>query len=131
MNYRNAKYLENGWIDCEIEHPVLGWIPFTCDPEDKGSFFDTKILFDTMVKSNKVAFYSPPSKEEILNRELIVIREKRDALLRESDILVLPDRWASYSTAKKKALTNYRQALRDLPKNVTDPSNVVWPQLAD
>ena len=28
MNYRNAKYInDNGWVDCEIQHPEPGWIP--------------------------------------------------------------------------------------------------------
>ena len=34
MNFRNAKYNAFGTIDCEIEHPVHGWIPFTADPND-------------------------------------------------------------------------------------------------
>lgn len=31
---RNACYIEGGRIDCEIEHPVFGWIPFTASPDD-------------------------------------------------------------------------------------------------
>jgi hypothetical protein len=34
MNFKNAKYSENGLIDCEIEHPDFGWIPFTANPDD-------------------------------------------------------------------------------------------------
>ena len=34
MNYRNAAYNAIGTIDCEIEHPNFGWIPFTADPND-------------------------------------------------------------------------------------------------
>lgn len=34
MEYRNARYIEDGRIDCEINHPVYGWIPFTADPND-------------------------------------------------------------------------------------------------
>lgn len=36
MKIRNAKWLESGLIDCEIEHPSLGWIPFTASPFDAG-----------------------------------------------------------------------------------------------
>ena len=131
MNFRNAKYIKNGWIDCEIEHPKFGWIPFTCDPDDKGAAFDTKELFDRMVASKKVAAYILPTQAELEAQQMEVVRAKRDALLRESDILVLPDRWATYTAARQKQITDYRQALRDLPDNITDPFNVVWPVLPE
>jgi hypothetical protein len=34
MDVRNAHYSEIGTIDCEINHPTLGWIPFTASPDD-------------------------------------------------------------------------------------------------
>ncbi len=33
MRARNPKYNWRGGIDCEIEHPSLGWIPYTVDPD--------------------------------------------------------------------------------------------------
>jgi len=55
------------------------------------------------------------------------LRSQRDSLLKESDAYVLPDRWASYSPEKQAQWSTYRQALRDLPENTTDPFNPVWP----
>ena len=49
------------------------------------------------------------------------LREKRDQLLSETDYLALAD---STLTDEMRA---YRQALRDLPANTTDPANPVWP----
>jgi hypothetical protein len=49
MEWRNPVRLDNGWIDCEINHPVYGWIPFTCDPDDKGALFDTAALHNAML----------------------------------------------------------------------------------
>ena len=49
------------------------------------------------------------------------LRTERNRLLTETDWWVLPDRTA---TAEQLA---YRQALRDLPANTTDPANPVWP----
>lgn len=72
-------------------------------------------------------------KEEIekaksdLEYEWETIKVKRNRLLTESDILVLPDRWASYTPEKQKVISNYRQALRDLPQTITDPYKVNWP----
>ena len=50
------------------------------------------------------------------------IRSKRNRLLAETDYLGLPD--LGGFTPEMAA---YRQALRDLPANTTDPANPVWP----
>lgn len=34
MNIRNPKWTATGMIDCEIDHPQYGWIPFTAAPDD-------------------------------------------------------------------------------------------------
>ncbi len=34
MSIRNPVFTADGRIDCEVEHPVYGWIPFTADPND-------------------------------------------------------------------------------------------------
>lgn len=65
MNYRNAKRLADGRIDCEIEHPLYGWIPFTADPADTGAQFDVAELHALMVADPATAPYAPPTSEEI------------------------------------------------------------------
>jgi hypothetical protein len=60
MNYRNAKRLANGWIDCEIEHETFGWIPFTCDPNDTGAQFDVAELHAQMDADPETADYVEP-----------------------------------------------------------------------
>jgi len=57
-------------------------------------------------------------KQQLQMQFLPNLREIRDNLLKETDILVLPDRWSTYSEDKKTKISNYRQALRDLPANV-------------
>ena len=49
------------------------------------------------------------------------LRRERNRLLTETDYLALSDQTL---TAEMAA---YRQALRDLPANTTDPANPVWP----
>jgi hypothetical protein len=34
MQVKNPKYNAFNTIDCEIEHPQFGWIPFTASPDD-------------------------------------------------------------------------------------------------
>jgi hypothetical protein len=63
MKYRNAKRLENGGIDCEIQHLQYGWIPFTCNLADTGALFDVGALYDAMNSDPKTAqyVYAPPA----------------------------------------------------------------------
>lgn len=49
------------------------------------------------------------------------LRAKRDQLLAETDYLALSDVTLSTEMAE------YRQALRDLPANTSDPANPTWP----
>ena len=55
------------------------------------------------------------------------LRAERDNRLLTSDIDVLPDKWAAMNDDTKTAWTNYRKALRDLPANTSDPTDVTWP----
>ena len=55
----------------------------------------------------------------------IELRRDRDALLLSSDYTQTPD--SPLSDAKKAEWATYRQALRDLPSNTTDPANPTWP----
>jgi len=52
---------------------------------------------------------------------LKVLRTKRNALLQETDIYALSD------VTMSDAMKTYRQALRDLPANTSDPSNPTYP----
>ena len=57
------------------------------------------------------------------------LREERDKRLTESDKFATFD--YPYATEEvKQAYVEYRQALRDLPENTEDPSNITWPTLA-
>ena len=75
---------------------------------------------------------TPLSAEEIAEREayerdvqpgvdLELLREERNSRLAETDYLALSDVTLSTEMAE------YRQALRDLPANTSDPANPTWP----
>jgi uncharacterized protein YfaA (DUF2138 family) len=49
MEYRNPYYSTETTIDCEINHPKYGWIPFTAVREDTGAEFDVEALYDALV----------------------------------------------------------------------------------
>ncbi len=54
-------------------------------------------------------------------RNLKILRAKRTQLLTETDYLALSDATLSAD------MRTYRQALRDLPANTSDPANPTWP----
>ena len=59
MNFRNPVYTSNNRINCEIDHPVYGWIPFTADPLDTGADFDVVELYNSMAISPNIQSYVP------------------------------------------------------------------------
>ena len=89
--------------------------------------FDTYLWTDTETKK--------PTYEECIDEEIKIkreislnfIRNKRNILLRESDVYSLPD-YPHPTEEARQAWLDYRQALRDLPANTEDPSSPVWPQ---
>tara|TARA_B100001250_G_C19710094_1_gene748769 strand:- start:559 stop:942 length:384 start_codon:yes stop_codon:yes gene_type:complete len=67
------------------------------------------------------SFVAPPVQEITTDEKWKILRERRDERLagtdwRASSDLVLSDEWKTY-----------RQALRDLPANTSDPGNPTWP----
>ena len=55
MKTRNAVFIADGRIDCEIDHPQFGWIPFTASPDDPEEF--GRELFAEL--ESKAAAYVP------------------------------------------------------------------------
>lgn len=70
-------------------------------------------------------------KEPAIN---LFIRDRRNELLAESDLAIVPDKWEQMTTEKRAEWTAYRQALRDMPSeskysNMTadiNPSTEEW-----
>lgn len=88
-----------------------------------------KIIVDCQTKETTVV---PLTDEELTERQVVLsnavnnqlrsLRFERNRRLAETDYLGLPD--LGGFTPEMAA---YRQALRDLPANTTDPANPVWP----
>jgi hypothetical protein len=127
MNYRNPAYNYLGQINCEIEHPEYGWIPFTCDPNDTGAKFDTSALFAEM--QPHASPYAPPAQEELDAMAAGQVRSERAyRLTTEVDpIAGNALRWAGLSDEQRQAWADYRQALLDVPQQSGFPHNVTWP----
>lgn len=129
MEYRNAKHIEAGRIDCEINHPVYGWIPFTCDPLDTGAGLDVAALYAAMAADKNTAAYVPPTQAELDAAQAARIRDARDSILAAvvDPMVSNPLRWADLSAAKQTEWLAYRRALLDVPQQSGFPNAVVWP----
>lgn len=65
-------------------------------------------------------------KQELEYNEYLILRKKRDRVLEKTDKFALMD-FPFKSTEMKDKWFKYRQELRDLPQNTTDPFNILWP----
>ena len=122
MNYKNPKYNAFGSVDCEIDHPVYGWIPFTASPDDVEE--SGRVLFEKITADGGIAEYVVPPAYIPTEAE---VRQERDELLANSDWTQLPDAQLALSDAQKLAWAVYRQALRDVPQQEGFTANVLWP----
>lgn len=69
-----------------------------------------------------------PLRAEIMpGVEWAAIRARRDQLLRNTDYTQLLD--YPVTDAQRAEVAAYRKALRDIPEQGGDPSNLVWPEL--
>ena len=93
---------ERGWIACP-EGVDIGWI------------------FD----GSGQPLPPPPDTEGEATR----VRTKRNTLLVESDVMVLPDRWAVMTSEQQAEWAIYRQALRDISNQDGFPWSINWPTI--
>ena len=126
--FQNAKYINETWIDCDVNHPQHGWIPFTVNPDDTGSDVDIPKLYDTLVKSNPEP-YIPPTQEELDERKAGEIRGWRDNILQyEVDPYVMNMmRWGELSDEMQEKVKTYRERLLEVPQQDGFPHDVKWP----
>jgi hypothetical protein len=88
--------------------------------------WDEIILLGDYEKPSKEAFEA--KLQELIDAQpLNELRAARDALLEKTDKYATID-FPHGSEAAKQAWLDYRQTLRDLPANTTDPENPIWPE---
>lgn len=130
VDYRNAQYInESGWVDCEIDHPEYGWIPYTLNPQDEESSIDNSNLLTRMLESNSIAPFVPPTQQDLHEKEAEGSRAYRDNLLQtEVDPIVTnPLRWAELTLEKQQEWLDYRLALLSVPEQSGFPFHINWP----
>jgi hypothetical protein len=113
-------------IDCQVEHEIFGWIPFTASPEDLEEF--GRKLYAALLAGDHgpIADYTPPPKPT-LEQLAAAARKIRNEKLAELDGLTVPLRWETYTEARKEAYRSYRIALLNVPTQPKFPEEIDWP----
>jgi|688.fasta_scaffold180097_2 hypothetical protein len=122
-----------------LPDPILkayGWLPLIVENENKSVFVSSSYIIEENVV-REIIITRDKTQEEIIEeqqKELEMawyqVRSQRDEMLKQSDLLVLIDKWELLTEERKQEIRNYRQALRDIPENFQTPEDVVWPQLS-
>ena len=124
--YRNAVSWNdaNTVFEVEINHPTLGWIPFTLDMDDTGTDIDKDALRATIGTD-----FTDATQEEKDTKQASIVRFIRDnTLTTEVDPILSNDvRWAELSTEKQNAWKQYRTDLLNVPQQSGFPHNVTFP----
>ena len=73
-----------------------------------------------------ITLQADPSKVQAkIQQAWTALRTERNARLAACDWTQMPD--SPLSQAARASWSDYRQSLRDLPENATDPTQVTWP----
>lgn len=125
---RNASYIdEDGNIDCEINHPEYGWIPYTLRDDDTDTTVDNAAV--KVILGSDIAAYVPPTQEELDAQAAAAVRGNRNWILQNEvdPIISNPLRWADLTAEQQNAWTEYRIALLGITDQDGFPYNVTWP----
>ena len=95
-------------VDNMYDYDTITW-------NDETQIKPTREEYDSMVEDMNI------------ERMWKCIRERRDMELSKTDKYIVAD-FPHPTPEIKQAWLDYRQALRDLPSNTTDPENTVWPE---
>jgi hypothetical protein len=117
MDIRNPIFTADGRIDCEIDHPAHGWIPFTADPNDVEQH--GRDIYAAALDMGPAEYVAPVIPEPDY---AAIARAQRNAMLAACDWTQLAD-----APVDDLAWATYRQALRDIPDQAGFPASVEWP----
>jgi len=128
IEYRNAKFVtpDNLCVDCEINHPEYGWIPYLLDPTDTDMTIDNTELRLSMDQNGDIAAFN---QQEYDDKTASLVRFQRDNILQmEVDPIVSNAlRWAELTTEQQNALSQYRTDLLNVPEQAGFPHDITWP----
>lgn len=127
---KNTENVSNFHLLDDAILKTYGWLPYRLI-DNKGvnqKFVSSNIeIFENEVVETKT--YRDLTQQEIDEKERLIlekkwnqVRQKRNNLLKNCDWTQLND-----SPVDKVIWSNYRETLRNIPQDFSDPDSVVWP----
>ena len=115
---RNLLLAENGCVDCEIEHPEAGWIPFTANPVDKE--VATLDVF-AYIASEEININALPVSPQVKVNQELAERDLRDRELSHADLMI--NKIEDFEIeGDSRPWRQYRVALRNWPASEFFPN---------
>jgi hypothetical protein len=114
---------------------MFNWVPVEQVTENKPIFVSVnyEIFEDRVIETTVTRDKTEEELNEDIEKENYYawqrVRERRDMLLSNSDKLVMVDRWERLTYEEKQTIAEYRQALRDIPAQNSDPNLINFPTL--
>lgn len=81
---KNLKFNSLGTIDCELEHPTYGWIPFTASPDDTEELGRSVYTTAMAGEYGAIEPYVAPEPVAPVPPSVVSMRQARRALLEKS-----------------------------------------------
>ena len=97
------------------------------DIEIPQEYYIDAITFSRDEDGSIVITRDTQKENELLTKSFKKLREQRNTRIAQTDYLATID-YPHPTPEIKQAWLDYRQALRDLPANTTDPENPTWPE---
>jgi hypothetical protein len=133
---KSWKNVSNFYLLPEPMLKTYGWLPLVIENENKPVFVSSSYIIEedgvreVIVTRDKTVEEMQEEAVKESEMQWYQVRSQRDEMLKESDLLVLIDKWEFLPLERKEEIRNYRQALRNIPQTFQDPSEVVWPNLS-
>ena len=132
----NWKNVSNFYALPESILKTYGWLPLTVENENRPVFVSSSYIIEedgvreVIITRDKTVEEIEEEAAKELEMQWHQVRSQRDEMLKQSDLLVLIDKWETLTEERKEEIRNYRQALRDIPQGFEHPEDVVWPNLS-
>lgn len=120
----------------EIEMSIIkqnGWFPVETISENKEIqenieyVIEENVVKEIIITRDKTQEEIDKENQSIIDGKWHSVRIKRNNLLKESDIEILPDKWENMDLHIKSSWSLYRTQLRNIPQTFSNPDEIIWP----
>lgn len=117
MEIRNPIYTADGWIDCELNHPIYGWIPYTAEIDSE--------VFNAALKLSPAPYAAPDEISQLTDRRAStsLTRAEFCNVLKTAGVLSFEDALAA---AKGDWPSQFASALSALPPELHEQIQITW-----